>query len=89
MQVTVEEAKTILPELCELTRTGLDVIITKDGQPYIRLLACNTGSPAADKKVPIRAKLRDTLPLDAFKLLPGWDEPLASILESETEQCDR
>ena len=37
MQVTVEEAKSILPELCELAQAGLEVTITKGGQPFMKL----------------------------------------------------
>ena len=88
MHVTVEEAKTILPELCELARSGLTVVITKDGEPYTRLVACEGSNSPENKKIPDRAELRDSLPPGAFKLLPGWDEPLASLLESENNKGD-
>ena len=86
MQVTVEEAKTILPELCELAQAGLDVTIMKDGKPYIRFEACEPASPANNKLLPSRAELRDNLPPGTFKLLPGWNEPLSALLESDKSE---
>ena len=88
MKVTVEEAKTILPELCELAHAGLDVTIVKDGKPYMRLLPCAKADSADEKSPPSRAELRDSLPPGTFKLLPGWDEPLSSILEAETDKSE-
>ncbi len=86
MQVTVEEAKAIFPELCQLAQAGVDVVITKDGQPFMKLVAWGVSEAEEGKKAPNRAELRDSLPPDTFKLLPGWDEPLASILESESDK---
>ena len=85
MQVTVEEAKIIFSELCQLADAGFEVIITKDDQPFMKLVACDGISPSVGKKAPDRTELRDSLPSDAFKLLPGWDEPLVSVLESESD----
>lgn len=82
MQVSIEEAENILSELCQLAQEGLEVTITKDGQPYMKLVACEGIKRAESKKTPSRAELRDSLPPGTFELLPGWDESLASILES-------
>ena len=70
MQVTVEEANTILPELCELTRTGLGVIITKDGQPLMRLVPLERHLPAAKPE-----RTPGTLQGKIW-MSPDFDEPL-------------
>ncbi len=76
MQVTVEEAKTILPELCQLAQAGLEVIITKDGQPYIRLVAC-TDSDDIPKPDRIPGTLKGKIWLS-----PDFDEPVEFSTES-------
>ncbi len=39
MRISLEEAEGKLTELARYARKGSDVIITKDGQPYLRLSA--------------------------------------------------
>ena len=70
MQVTVEEAKTILPELCELARAGLDVIITKDGHPYMRLMACE------EQQTTTKSERKPGTLKGQIWMSPDFDEPL-------------
>ena len=49
MQVSIEEAQARLPELAQRVRSGGEVVITKDGQPYIRLMADAVTPPAAPR----------------------------------------
>lgn len=49
MQVSIEEAQANLPELARRVRSGGEVVITKDGQPYIRLMADDGTLPAAPR----------------------------------------
>ena len=70
MQVTVEEAKSIFSELCELAQAGLEVIITKDGQPFMKLVVCDESkcSPMPERKPGIlQGKIWTS---------PDFDEPL-------------
>ena len=70
MQVTVEEAKSILAELCQLAQAGQEIVITKDGQPYMKLLACegSTADPKPDRKPgALKGKIW---------VSPDFDEPL-------------
>ena len=46
MRVSIEEAQARLPELALRVRNGGEVVITKNGQPYIKLVA-HGGTPAA------------------------------------------
>lgn len=39
MHISIEEAQAKLPELALRARSGGEVVITKDGQPYIKLVA--------------------------------------------------
>ena len=70
MQVTIEEAKSIFSELCELAQAGLDVVITKDGQPFIKLVACHE-SGAAPKPERKPGTLQGKIWIS-----PDFDEPL-------------
>ena len=70
MQVTVEEAKTILPELCELAQAGLEVTIMKDGKPYIRFEACEESRPAKN------AERKPGALKGHIWMAPDFDEPL-------------
>ena len=70
MHVTVEEAKTILPELCELAHAELDVTIVKDGKPYIRFEACEESRPAKN------AERKPGALKGQIWVAPDFDDPL-------------
>ena len=70
MQVTVEEAKSIFSELCELAQAGLEVVITKDDQPFIRLVACD------DSRVAPKPERKPGTLQGKIWMSPDFDEPL-------------
>ena len=49
MQITITEAESELAQLGELAWLGQEIVITKDGKPYLTL-APYRGEPAAEKK---------------------------------------
>ena len=51
MQVSIEEAQARLPELAQRVRSGGEVVITQNGQPYIRLMADAVTPPAAPRNL--------------------------------------
>ena len=75
MQVTVEEAKSILPELCELAQAGLEVTITKGGQPFMKLVAC--AEPASEP----RPEREPGALKGKIWMSPDFDEPLDLSIE--------
>ncbi len=83
MQVTLEEARFILAELYKVAESGLEVVITKDGQPYMSLAACRPMADSKGQNLKSRSELRQQLPSDSFGPLPGWDEPLGSLFDSD------
>ena len=50
MPVSIEEIQAQLPELAVSIRSGGEVVITKDGQPYIKLVA-HAVMPAAPRNL--------------------------------------
>ena len=50
MPVSIEEIQAKFPELALRLRSGSEVVITKDGQPYIKL-AAHAGMPAAPRNL--------------------------------------
>ena len=83
MEVSIEEAKVILTELCEAARAGLEVVITRDGQPYMRLSPCEAVASTRKKGQASRSELRNRIKFGSFKPIPGWEEPLTSLFDSE------
>ena len=83
MQVTLVEARFMLDELYKVAESGLEVVITKDGQPYMSLAACHPMAEPEGQHLKSRCELRKQLPPDSFGPLPGWDEPLASLFDSD------
>lgn len=52
MQVSIEEAQAQLPALADRVRSGGEVIITRNGEPCIKLVACEPAAPAAGQPRP-------------------------------------
>ena len=50
MQISIAEAQAQLPALADRVRSGGEVIITRDGQPYIKLVACEPPAPESSPK---------------------------------------
>ena len=50
MQISIEEAQAQLPALADRVRRGAEVIITRDGEPCIRLVACEPAAPEGSRK---------------------------------------
>ena len=73
MTVTVEEARSQLPELIALSRTGQEVIITADGQPVARLVG-----EASPKREPRKL---GTLKGTVLYMAPDFDAPLDDFKE--------
>ena len=44
MQISIEEAQAQLPALADCLHSGGEVIITRDGEPCIKLVACDPAS---------------------------------------------
>jgi antitoxin (DNA-binding transcriptional repressor) of toxin-antitoxin stability system len=72
----MDEAVTGLVKLIELAGAGEDVIITKDGHPAVRLVACNFSKQQLPSLVEFRAQL------------PFQDEP-ASVFIRRMRDEDR
>ena len=53
MQVSIEEAQTQLPALADRVRSGGEVIITRNGEPCIKLVACEPAALAAGQPRPL------------------------------------
>lgn len=53
MQVSIEEAQAQLPALADRVRSGGEVIITRNGEPCIKLVACEPAAPAAGQPRPL------------------------------------
>lgn len=51
MLVSIEEAQARLPELALRVRNGGEVVITKNGQPYIKLVAHDGAPPASPRNL--------------------------------------
>ena len=53
MQISIEEAQAQLPALADRVRSGGEVVITRDGEPGIKLVACEPAAPAAGQPRPL------------------------------------
>ena len=51
MPISIEEIQSQLPELALRLRSGGEVVITKDGQPYIKLVVEHPVPPAAPRNL--------------------------------------
>jgi prevent-host-death family protein len=68
--INVHEAKTHLSRLLERAHAGEEIIISKSGQPYARLVALSGRRPKRES-----GTLKDSIEMgDAFfeSLPPGW-----------------
>ena len=50
MQISIAEAQAQLPALADRVRNGGEVIITRDGEPCIKLVACEPPAPEGSPK---------------------------------------
>ena len=80
MQVSIEEAQVQLPALADRVRNGGEVIITRDGDPCIRLVACEPATPEGSRK-PRRLDLLE----GAFKIS---DEAIDELFLRPTAKGD-
>ena len=77
MQISIEEAQVQLPALADRVRSGGEVIITRDGEPCIKLVACEPAAPEGSRK-PRRLDLLE----GAFKIS---DEAVDALLAPLTK----
>ena len=53
MQISIEAAQAQLPALADRVRSGGEVIITREGEPCIKLVACEPAVLAAGQPRPL------------------------------------
>ena len=64
MKVDIQEAKTQLSRLIEIALAGEDVVISKAGDPLVRLVRIHHGKPVLGAAA------------GAFQSTEDWDKPL-------------
>ena len=84
MRISMEEAPAKLPELAQLAHSGGEVVITKDGQPYLRLVACEGYKPQPRRPNPYRGTMSDEA-IDVLLAPLTKDEVLKLFWDGKTE----
>lgn len=87
MQVSIEEAQAQLPALADLVRSGGEVIITRNGEPCIKLVACEPAALAAGQPRPLHLlrgafRISDEA-IDALFLHPTAQDEMARLFQGD------
>lgn len=88
MEISIAEAQAQLPALADRVRNGGEVIITRDGEPCIRLVACEPAALAPGQPRPLELlrgafRISDDA-IDALFLQPMEQEEVASLFLGDT-----
>ena len=81
MDIDVADAKYRLLAMGDQAHSGEDVVITKDGQPWLRLTPCTDYKPLPK----LQSESRGSPPEDEDFSLPEWAWPM--VLAYEHELC--
>lgn len=84
MRISIEEAQAKLPELALRARSGGEVVITKDGQPYIKLVAHEGFKPQPRNLGQYQGKMSEEA-IDAFLAPFTKEEVLKLFWDGKTE----